>query len=63
MPLVLYSCLASPPVRASNLLLETLKIPYDKREVNIVKGDQFDEDFQKVSLINSYESNAGLISL
>lgn len=52
MSLVLYSYLASPPDRATNLLLKAAKISYERREVNTVRGDQYGEDFQKVSIEN-----------
>ncbi|XP_065219293.1 glutathione S-transferase 1-like [Planococcus citri] len=49
MPLVLYSFLASPPARAANLLLKALQIPYERQEINIGKGDQRSEQFQKIN--------------
>lgn len=49
MPLVLYSFLASPPDRAANLLLKALQIPYERKEINTVKGDQHSEQFQKIN--------------
>lgn len=44
----LYS-LATPNGQKVSIMLEELQLPYDAHTINIMKGDQFTEDFKKVN--------------
>ncbi|XP_026279291.1 glutathione S-transferase 1-like [Frankliniella occidentalis] len=49
MTLVLHGINVSPPVRAVMMVLAALNLPYDFKEVNIMKGEQLSPEFLKMN--------------